>query len=1452
MSVQTELQPLTNRDLFSNYYLENLLPETDTWQSVDDEEIRKTFKNVKEIYEETKESFDSQSESSLQGWYIEPILEELGFVLASEETVERSGRQPDLALFKDKKALDEAFEKKDEDDFYKRAISLGEAKRWDRNLDKRGDVRDFTNPSHQVHVYLQETPLDWGILTNGKKWRVYYSKTSHRLDSYYEIDLSSVLEREDLELFKYFYLLFRSEAFVEDNRGECFLDKVYDKSNLFSQELGEDLKENIYEAIRLLAEGFLDFSENDIDPEDDLELIHDSSLIYLYRLIFILYAESEGRELLDTSNMFYNEHYSLNTLKQEVCEDLEKSEKKYTSWRTDIWDDLEELFELIDKGSESKGIPEDELYVPAYNGGLFKTEITEETSDEAEFLQKNKVADSYLAEVIDLLTRHESQNGDGRVFVDYSSLDIRHLGSIYEGLLEYHLNVASEDMIAVKEDKEEKWYSAEDYDGDETVVEELEEGEVYLTTDKGERKATGSYYTPEYIVQYIVENTLDPILDEIREDLLKKGMGNFANDFAERVFELKVLDPAMGSGHFLTNAVDHLAREIVNAHEKQAEELGAETVDESHDIHWARRQVAQKCIYGVDLNDMAVELAKVSLWLRTLAAQKPLAFLDHHLKTGNSLIGSDIEDIEELDSGKKKESEVNSTTLEDFGMTKKGTMEDLMSIYQDFIKIENQELSDIKEMEEKYHKFEHEPIKERLEAIANVHTAREFGVDVPDGAFSSMASAVDDESKWRGIEGKDWFDEAQELAGNREFFHWKLAFPEVFYEDEGGKKEDDGFDVVIGNPPYARIQSLKENFPEMAKYYEETYESSTQNFDIYVNFTEKGYKLLNKNGLMGYIEPHKFFQARMGKGLRKIISENKALYEVTHFGEHQVFPEASVYTCLLFLSKKPRKKFRYLEVIPEEIKEQKEIEHYELPAEYNSEKWIFNDPKTQNILAKIDNSGKTLAELTRKIFVGLQTSADKIYLLEKIEEPKNGTVMVRDQVENKKWELETEMLKPALKGDDVHRYQPLKPKYWVIFPYNISEKGADFIRPETVQTKYPKTWGYLKSKEEQLRNREGGKMDHEKWYEFGRLNNLDEFEQSKILTPEMSNGCNFTYDSNGLYHTTMVYSFILDDNGEIDDKYLLSILNNNLLWFFLSNTGGGNVMRGGYFRFKTDYLNPFSVPDIEFKLDTNERKEKLNSLKENFSDNSLNMQEMNIEDEVKHDFLAYLADKMIDLNEELDSINLKIEDYLGNYSEGKNIDDFYIPIEGVSETILTDTAADREKLRIGSIEFEESNNELTLKTSARYKPENEEQLTEDELDRWGYTETELIPAMKFTGSERELALIREFTKLAVDKAGRFANFRESATKTMSILDRLGKLTLPKLEDVEKGLEKYLKQKEKAERLEEEIKETDHTIDAIVFDLYDLTEEEVEVVLDSLDTDEEEKVDIMGKYDFIKN
>jgi len=534
--MQTALTYRTNRDLFSNHYLDDHLPETEAWDEVSEEELREAKADIMDLWERERETAPKRNESQLEEKFIRPMFRKIGIPFEVEESVSRTQRRPDYGFFETEDTARDAFQRRENDgDFYKNSVAVADAKRWGRSLDTRGSgehERDFENPSYQIHVYLQETPARWAVLTNGKKWRLYYAPTSHRLDSYYEVDLPTVLEKGDLEDFKYFYLFFRHEAFLEDATGDCFLDDVYDESNVFAQELGEDLENNIYEAIKILSEGFIQYPDNDLD-EDDLDLIHDSSLIYLYRLIFVLYAEAEGRDLLDTDNEIYEQSYSLNTLKQEVAEELDSGDPKYRDWQDNLWDRLYELFKLIDQGSKSRGIPEEDLYIPAYNGGLFRTAPDEDDSVEARFLANHQVGDAYLAEVIELLTRSQNSNGGGKIFVDYSSLDVRHLGSIYEGLLEYQLDVADEPLTL--EDGE--YVPAGE--GDEVVV---EEGEVYLLTGSGERKATGSYYTPEYVVEYIVEETLGPLVEDIRSGLVGQSAfdeGGFAEEFAEEVFGLK-------------------------------------------------------------------------------------------------------------------------------------------------------------------------------------------------------------------------------------------------------------------------------------------------------------------------------------------------------------------------------------------------------------------------------------------------------------------------------------------------------------------------------------------------------------------------------------------------------------------------------------------------------------------------------------------------------------------------------------------------------------------------------------------------------------------------------------------------------------------------------------------------------------------------------------------------
>ncbi|MFW6382713.1 MAG: Eco57I restriction-modification methylase domain-containing protein, partial [Haloferacaceae archaeon] len=872
--MQQSLTYRTNRDLFSNHYLDEHLPETEAWDEVDEAELRDAYDEILGLYEREKETAPKRNESQLEEKFIRPMFRKLGIHFEVEESTSRTQRRPDYGFFATEDAARDAFGRRESGgDFYENAVAVADAKRWGRPLDTRGSgdhERDFENPSYQIHVYLQETPARWAVLTDGKKWRLYYGPTSHRLDSYYEIDLPTVLETGDLAEFKYFYLFFRREAFLEDAGGDCFLDDVYDESNVFAQDLGEDLQDNIYEAIKVLAEGYLQYPENDLD-ESDLDLIHDASLIYLYRLIFVLYAEAEGRDLLNTDNEIYEASYSLNSLKQEVAAELDGGDPTYRGWQDDLSSRLDELFELIDQGSESRGIPEEDLHIPAYNGGLFRTDPDENDGAEARFLAAHTVGDASLARVIDLLTRSRGGNGEGTIFVDYSSLDVRHLGSVYEGLLEYQLHVADE-PLALDDGEYVPVGGDGEADGDDVDAADVavEPGEVYLTTGSGERKATGSYYTPEYVVEYIVDETLGPLVDDIREDLVgydSYSEGGFADEFAERVFELKVLDPAMGSGHFLTSAVDYLAREIIDAQERQAAQRGVETVDEERDINWARRKVAQRCIYGVDLNPLATELAKVSLWLRTLAAEQPLAFLDHHLKTGNSLVGSDIEDVlANGDDGTGTE-DGQLTLAQSFAHTRQRALEHVMDRFQSLLAIDNETLADAKEMEDVYDAVRDDPLYRHLLAMANVHTAERFGLDVPSDADKRMAEALRADS-WSDIEGQDWFKSAQAMAADERFFHWELEFPVAFYDEDGQRKPDAGFDAVIGNPPYVRQEQITRHKP----FLEKNYDSYSSSADLYVYFIEEGVDILKKGGVFGYITSNKFMRADYGEELRSYLT----------------------------------------------------------------------------------------------------------------------------------------------------------------------------------------------------------------------------------------------------------------------------------------------------------------------------------------------------------------------------------------------------------------------------------------------------------------------------------------------------------------------------------------------------------------------------------------------------
>ena len=361
---------------------------------------------------------------------------------------------------------------------------------------------------------------------------------------------------------------------------------------------------------------------------------------------------------------------------------------------------------------------------------------------------------------------------------------------------------------------------------------------------------------------------------------------------------------------------------------------------------------------------------------------------------------------------------------------------------------------------------------------------------------------------------------------------------------------------------------------------------------------------------------------------------------------------------------------------------------------------------------------------------------------------------------------------------------------------NPYEGGGDLL-PESILTdQYPKCHNYLKNHQNTLADRGSENQIFESWYSHWCPRNPTKFKREKILIPEIVKGGAASFDISGeVFHSTTVYSPILTKEYVEDSKKILGILNSNLIWFYITLTG--TILRGGFYRYKTDYLEPISLP---LKVDDAEQ-------------------------------IADSVDRILEAQAKRDALNLSLSDYLGNYTDGLTLSRLYQPPAELANSILTDTTTERANLRVGTVTAVEAGSKLVVRATARYKPDNPDEF---ETDRWGYTETEAEPAMEFVGlSDAERALIQAFVPHAVEEGN---DFREQATKTLSPLDRLEALTLPELTDVEDGIERYWRARERAEELDEKIEKIDELIDRAVYQLYGLADEEIEIVEEAVGDD----------------
>lgn len=407
-------------------------------------------------------------------------------------------------------------------------------------------------------------------------------------------------------------------------------------------------------------------------------------------------------------------------------------------------------------------------------------------------------------------------------------------------------------------------------------------------------------------------------------------------------------------------------------------------------------------------------------------------------------------------------------------------------------------------------------------------------------------------------------------------FDYEEEFPEVF--------EQGGFDIVVGNPPYVRTQVMGKITTEYSKINYIT--SSKGNFDIYVMFVEKAINILNNEGVMGYILPHKFFTAKYGMLLRKLIAEKQNLKKVIHFGDQQVFDNATTYTCLLFLNKHKNKKFYY-----DRINDLNKFKsHYKTKKnkylkfdKVSSDEWIFVSGDEGKVFNKLYNMPTKLIDIC-DIFVGLQTSADKIYITPLIEEQEQ-TTKVESKHFKKELILENNLLKPLLKGSEIKRYEQPKANNVLIFPYSTkNEELIPLTRKEMKQ--YHLTFEYLDSTKDKLLKRSN--VDNKNWWLYPYPKNLLIMEKPKIIYQVLSQRGSFTLDEKGEYFyvgggNAGGYAITTETNDINELKYLLGILNSNITTFFISKVA--SCFRGGYYSFGKHSFEHFPLPSSELNND---------------------------------------------------------------------------------------------------------------------------------------------------------------------------------------------------------------------------------------------------------------------------
>lgn len=705
-----------------------------------------------------------------------------------------------------------------------------------------------------------------------------------------------------------------------------------------------------------------------------------------------------------------------------------------------------------------------------------------------------------------------------------------------------------------------------------------------------DNKDKGAFYTPKEIVQYMCrESIIQYLIAHIKDDLFLGHLGEQIKDLinnqhiskeiedesnAERLYhllkEVKVCDPAIGSGAFpmgILNVLFHSRRLLHNIAFKNTDFVSTDV----------KRDIIQNNIFGVDIEQGAVDIARLRFWLALVVdadTPQPLPNLDYKIVCGNSLLNRHALDI---------------------------PIDDVFAYYNrknnaDFT------LADYQQLVAEYTDTSDHALKDKFkEKIADIKGAFKISLNnrmlAKRNRILGQILSLESDTLF-GPPTKECLKQAKELRKSHakllslnsdmendklyaDAFEWRFEFPSLL--DENGNFT--GFDIVIGNPPYLRIQGIRAVNPAFADELTDKYHSATGAFDLYALFVERGLQIINSTGIVNFIMPVKWTNAAFGKGLRGLLADKVS--KIINFGAYQVF-NASTYTALQWFMPQCDG-FSYYE-LDRNLTTNQEVGEYlfslndDKAAKINRSKldnkpWTLTVGKNAEIIKLIEQHPRCIGDIFDKIFQGLATSKDDVYFLYDCSEEAEVIQGYSKQLDRSVC-IERGLVKPLLKGEDVHRYDNIITDRFVIFPYKLENGKAILYTEEELSKLYPNGYAYLKECEDILRNREKGRFNiNGEWFQYGRKQGIMYAEKTKLVAPDISLGGNFAYDENGVfYQTTTIYGYIKKEHISESYKFWMALLNSRLFWWYLTNTG--TTLANGFFRFKPDYIKPFPVPEF--------------------------------------------------------------------------------------------------------------------------------------------------------------------------------------------------------------------------------------------------------------------------------